>query len=881
MTNLKIMERTGEIVKNHPGTVVVIILLITVLNIFPMMNMEEESDMSVFAPDDPVIEAEDTIDADFPDPVQRVYTIVVAKDGNILTKECLLELLEIENSIRTDRDAKTYLIDDPNNVTSIADAINQTLFYGSGTTLEGASAVQLDDAIAQALQIPELAAMVSKDLKTGEDGHSAKAAIIVTQIVYDPLDPDNEDGQLAVKDAVMDTDRRETKVGVLAGFETEMEESMTEGVTLLPISLVLIIVILYLSLRRVSDVILSVVGIPIVFIWMFGISAALGMKMTMLSFFTPILILALGIDYAIHTLHRYQEERRKDAAPGEATGLAITHVGAAIFLATVTTAAAFFSNLLSSIQAVREFGMLVGIGVISAFVVMGIFLPALRVIVDGRTYRISVKKGVKEVKESRTESKGVENKVESTGKVEKAESKGLESKVASKVVESKVVNTGKVETVENRGLESKMESTGKETKAETKETASEKVSKNQEPKHPLSQTVMKINKNPIPLMVIILILTIASLYGAFRLETEFTPEDFLPEDSEVMEAMDLMVEYFPMSGTESAEILVEGDVSDPAVLTALDETVENMKDDRHISIIGGEPQVVYICPYVKEVMWNSTLTGELGIDAEDDNNDSIPDSKEEVIKIYDFLYENGIANATAADIRHVLHRDPEGNYDKTVMWIDVVDSEGMESMKEIKDELEEDTFPLELLEKRGTIKFVATGEPIVIYTVITAIMDSMLSSIAITLMVCFMVLLLVFRSVKFGVVTMIPICLIAIWILGTMFALGYNFNVISIMIVAITIGVGVDYSIHITQRYREERANGRKPEEAIENTLQATGMALLGAAATTALGFSVLAFASMKMFAAFGILTAIMVVYSFVASVIVLPVLLMLVDRKG
>jgi len=288
--------------------------------------------------------------------------------------------------------------------------------------------------------------------------------------------------------------------------------------------------------------------------------------------------------------------------------------------------------------------------------------------------------------------------------------------------------------------------------------------------------------------------------------------------------------------------------------------------------------VVYISPYVKKVMGNSTLKAQLGIN--DEHNDSIPDSKEDVVKVYDLLYENGIGDATTTDIRHVLHRDPEGNYDKTLMWIDVVDEERMENKEEIKDELEEDTLPLRLLESRGIIVFTATGEPLVIYTVITAMMDSMLNSIAITLVVCFMVLLLVFRSVKFGVITMIPICLIAIWILGTMFALGYNFNVTSIMIVAITIGVGVDYSIHITQRYREERAIGRKPAEAIEHTLPATGMALFGAAASTALGFSVLAFASMKVFAAFGILTAFMVVYSFLAAVFVLPVLLMLVDQN-
>lgn len=45
------MERIGEIVEKHPKRVVGIILRITILSIFPLMNLEQESDFSVFAPD--------------------------------------------------------------------------------------------------------------------------------------------------------------------------------------------------------------------------------------------------------------------------------------------------------------------------------------------------------------------------------------------------------------------------------------------------------------------------------------------------------------------------------------------------------------------------------------------------------------------------------------------------------------------------------------------------------------------------------------------------------------------------------------------------------------------------------------------------------------
>ena len=802
------MERMGETVKNHPKMVVGVILLITVLNIYPLTNLETETNMSIFAPDHEVTKAKDTVDRDFSDPIQRVFTIVVAKEGNILSRECLLEILKIENNIRTDRDVQKYLIKDPNNVTSIADAIEQMLFFAFDTTLKNASGSQLDMAINQTLRNPELKAMLSKDLTTGQSKNGAKAAIIVTQLNNTLLGPENEEGQLAVKEAVLGTDTPNIEVGVLAGVEAEMEETMMDGMKLLPICFILIVIVLYLSLRRISDVLLSILGIPIIFIWMFGISSAFGFKMTMLSSFAPILILAMGIDYAIHSLHRYREEREKDAAPKEAVGSGITHVGGAIFLATVTTVAAFFSNILSSIPATREFGLTVGIGIFSAFVIMGIFIPTLRYMFDERVSR-------------------------------------------------------------------RREEKNKDIRKGTKKERSSREKK----KHPLSHLIVKITAKPLPVILMIIVITAASLFGAFRIGTGMSPKDFMAEDSHVLSAMNLMEEHFPQRGTMMpGEILVEGEVSDPEVLDALERTVENMKDDKHVSNISGRLQVTYICPYVTDVMQNSSLRQELEL--EDVNNDSIPDSKEDAVKIYDLLYENGTENATTTDVRHVLHRDRNGNYDKTVIWVDIVKYIGHEEKKEIKDELERDSLPLESLENGGKIKCVVTGEIINIFITEKAMTDSMLSSIVICFIICFIVLTLVFRSFRFGAVTMIPVCLVVAWILGTMFVLSYDLNIITILIGAMSIGVGVDYSIHITHRYREERGNGKRPEKAIEKALSSTGMALFGAAATTTLGFAVLVFSSMGVFVTFGLLTALMVVYSFLAAIIILPMLLMLVDRK-
>ena len=68
------------------------------------------------------------------------------------------------------------------------------------------------------------------------------------------------------------------------------------------------------------------------------------------------------------------------------------------------------------------------------------------------------------------------------------------------------------------------------------------------------------------------------------------------------------------------------------------------------------------------------------------------------------------------------------------------------------------------------------------------------------------------------------------------------YTLVTSIITALSIGIGVDYTIHVIHRYREEYSRLRDPEAAAIRTLTTTGSALLGSALTTALGFGVLIF---------------------------------------
>ena len=109
--------------------------------------------------------------------------------------------------------------------------------------------------------------------------------------------------------------------------------------------------------------------------------------------------------------------------------------------------------------------------------------------------------------------------------------------------------------------------------------------------------------------------------------------------------------------------------------------------------------------------------------------------------------------------------------------------------------------------------------------------------------------------------------------------LGFGLNLVTSTIGAISIGIGIDYSIHLTQRFREEISKNTNKFQALKTTINGTGIALLGSSASSIIGFLILGFAPMPMFSSFGILTAIMILMSLLAALLVLPTLLIITTK--
>jgi len=128
-------------------------------------------------------------------------------------------------------------------------------------------------------------------------------------------------------------------------------------------------------------------------------------------------------------------------------------------------------------------------------------------------------------------------------------------------------------------------------------------------------------------------------------------------------------------------------------------------------------------------------------------------------------------------------------------------------------------------------------------------------------------------------ITTAPIFIMIVWLYALVDFFGYGLNMVTVSIAAISLGVGVDYVIHLIERYREEIEDGKSQLDSVAVVGGASGLALFGSALSDFAGFMVINQSKMGFFSTFGLFCAIMIILSLIASMIVAPALIGLLHR--
>lgn len=174
-----------------------------------------------------------------------------------------------------------------------------------------------------------------------------------------------------------------------------------------------------------------------------------------------------------------------------------------------------------------------------------------------------------------------------------------------------------------------------------------------------------------------------------------------------------------------------------------------------------------------------------------------------------------------------------------------------------------------------------SGMLVLYNNVLQSLFRSQILTLSVVLVAIMLMFGLLFRSVRLAAIGVVPTMVAAALILGMMGWFGIPLDIMTITIAAITIGIGVDNSIHYMHRIREEFALDGDYWAAVRRSHGSVGRAIYYTSVTITLGFSILALSNFIPSIYFGLLTGLAMVVALVANLTLLPLLIVVFKPLG
>ncbi|MGD9364362.1 MAG: efflux RND transporter permease subunit [Desulfobacteraceae bacterium] len=173
-------------------------------------------------------------------------------------------------------------------------------------------------------------------------------------------------------------------------------------------------------------------------------------------------------------------------------------------------------------------------------------------------------------------------------------------------------------------------------------------------------------------------------------------------------------------------------------------------------------------------------------------------------------------------------------------------------------------------------RVVVTGMVAIFSRVITSAIHSMSRSYIYALIVISILMMLLIGKIKIGLVSMVPNIYPIIVMIGIMGWAGIPMDLFCMLIGSISIGLAVDDTIHFMHNFRRYYERSGDPKEAIFQTFQTTGRAMLITTYVLSIGFFIFMFAEMRNIFFFGMITGCTLVLALLSDYFIAPALMML-----
>jgi len=569
--------------------------------------------------------------------------------------------------------------------------------------------------------------------------------------------------------------------------------------------------------RTFSDLLLSLGAILLSIGWMQGAGTILGPGYldiigapNQVSQIAPIILIGLGVDYAIHFTSRYREEIGSgNTVSGSATST-LKSVGIALTLATLATIVGFLTNIVSPLPELKDFGILVSAGIFFAFFLVMTFVPAIRTLLDSR----AEKKETINVDAFSSSGDSVLNKI--------AASSGIIPK------KLKIFALILLFAISGYGYFS---FTNLETIFEFTDFLPED--------DPVVQTLGLLTDE---------------FGGGFGETTSVLIEG---DDLATPEAHNALIASINNLSEKENIVVYAGNVAAESVVATLGQLLA--------------PQGS--APGAPPAMPDMALLGSLGSFGVDlmSGAQGIDALKVKETGDVQGLYEYLVDLDSEAFLATLYFN--EDNV-VTAQQVRITTSAGSLGAAQLRDDIYDAFQPMSSLGISIAATNDAIVTQSVSDLISESQFQSLIFAILASMIFLILYYLIDIRKPFLGVITILPVVAIVMGTYLGMYFLDIPLNPVTSTLSGLAIGIGVPFVIHVTNRFRETLLITDSPVDAVRTTLKTTGGSLFGSAFTTMAGFGILMTSSLKPFQQMGQVVVVALGFALVASILILPTLL-------
>lgn len=351
-------------------------------------------------------------------------------------------------------------------------------------------------------------------------------------------------------------------------------------------------------------------------------------------------------------------------------------------------------------------------------------------------------------------------------------------------------------------------------------------------------------------LAIFLIFTVFSGYQASMVETTgATQKDWLPENIEVVNTFELIADQFAGSLTTS-NIAVE--TSPKYARSEEIRDVRNPEVLRYVDLLSERAKLVY-----------GVVDAESAADViKEANGGRIPSSLRSVKSLLEGneMAKQGISRYISED------------YTISVVRLDIledVDAEGV--VEGLREAIKGDKPP--------GVEVKISGGPVIEVTMNELAQETMTTTSIISFALIILILIIIFLSIKYGLIPLLTIGFGIIWAYGMLVLAGFEITPQASGVMTMIMGIGIDFGIQVTKRFRYELRFYRK-EEAMVNTISNVFYPLSITTLAAVIGFMSLHLGKLPMMADMGTMMATGVMFCMVAALTVVPAILVLFERR-